>query len=188
MWIAGIRSVVLHNFNKVSARSRRFSSGFTMLEVIVAIALAGIGITSTVAALTKLNAFAGASRNATGAYSLVMNQIELFQSLGPFNPLTGTIPEDPSAFPKYDMTLGTHKISTNGTDWDVPVYADSVTPTIVPGILTVTVADASGGGPPVYSATVTVAWQYLGRGPVWSPERDRWEYQFTMSTLRASDL
>jgi hypothetical protein len=45
-----------------------------------------IGVSCIVGALTKLNAIAGASRNATGAYTAVMNQIDLIQSDGPFNP------------------------------------------------------------------------------------------------------
>lgn len=57
-----------------------------MVEVIVAISVLGIGIASTVGVLTKFNSIASMSRNATGAYSAVMNHIDLIQSMSPFNP------------------------------------------------------------------------------------------------------
>ena len=41
-----------------------------------------------------------------------MNQVDLFQSMSPFNPQKGQIPKDTvyPASPTYDMTLGTHII------------------------------------------------------------------------------
>ena len=69
----------------------RSRSGFTMVEVVVAIALIGIGLSTTIGALTKFNAFASESRNATGAYAAAMNQIDAIQSATPFNP-PGQIP------------------------------------------------------------------------------------------------
>src|SRR5689334_7551015 len=97
----------------VYTRSR---AGFTMLEPIVGIAVLGIGAAATIAAMTKLNSFAAMSRNATGAYTVVMNQIDLFQSMSPFNPQSGQIPthtessNNPYNLPTYDMTVGTHTI------------------------------------------------------------------------------
>ncbi len=104
--------------------------GFTMIEAIVAISVLGIGVASTVGALTKFNSIAATSRNATGAYTVVMNQIDLFQSMSPFNPqknnddgtlqiptFTETAANNPgwtvdnsSNLPTYDMTIGTHTI------------------------------------------------------------------------------
>ena len=52
----------------------------------VSITLIGIGVASTLGALTKFNSVAAISRNATGACAAVMNQIDLIQSNGPFNP------------------------------------------------------------------------------------------------------
>src|SRR5262249_22647644 len=141
-------------------------AAFTMVEAIVAIALIGIGVSSTIAALTKMNAFADVSRNATGAYAAVMNQIDKIQSNSPFNPLAGQVPAE--------LTLGT-AIATN-----VPIYRDSASNTIVSGTLTTTVTDASttwnGVNIVRYRASVTATYTYLNR-----------TYSFTMSTIRASD-
>ena len=67
---------------------------------------------------------------------------------------------------------------------------------IVKGTMTTTVTDispiptlAETGSPPyIYKAVFTIGYQYLGRGPTWSPERNRWEYQQTMSIIRTSDI
>ena len=139
-----------------------FSAGFTMLEVIIAIALVGIGITSTVAALTKLNEFAGASRNATGAYTAVMGEIDQIQSATPFNPQAGQVPAA--------LALGIHP------SIPVEIYRDSVSGAIISGTGTSTVADLSSSGVTMYRATVTVNYTYLNR-----------PYSFSMSTIRASD-
>lgn len=66
-----------------------------------------------------------------------------------------------------------------------------VKPTVL-GTLTSTVSDVSttysGVTMYMYQATVTVSWQYRGRGPIWSAARNRWEYQVTMNTVRTSDI
>jgi type II secretory pathway pseudopilin PulG len=61
-------------------------AAFTLVEAMVAISVLGIGVASAVGALTKFNSIASISRNATGAYAAVMNQIDLIQSDAPFNP------------------------------------------------------------------------------------------------------
>ena len=62
------------------------NGGFTLVESLTGLAVLGIGVALTVGALTKFNAIAGSARNASGAYTAVMNQIDLIQSDGPFNP------------------------------------------------------------------------------------------------------
>ena len=57
-----------------------------MVEAVVGITLVGIGVASTLGALTKFNSIAAMSRNSTGVCAAVMNQIDLIQSDGPFNP------------------------------------------------------------------------------------------------------
>ncbi len=57
-----------------------------MVEVIVAITQICIGVSTTIAALTKFNEFASTSRNATGAYTRAMNQIDAIQSATPVDP------------------------------------------------------------------------------------------------------
>lgn len=90
------------------------AGGFTLVEAVVAITVVGIGVASTLGALTKFNAIAATSRNATGASALIMNQIDLFESMSPFNPqpTKNQIPKDtytlPPLQPTYDMTVGTH--------------------------------------------------------------------------------
>src|SRR3954453_1185632 len=82
--------------------------GFPLLAAIVGIALIGIGVSCTVGALTKLNSIAACARNATGAYTAVMNQIDLLQSDGPFNPQkTNT---DGTAQIPPELQLGTHTL------------------------------------------------------------------------------
>src|SRR6202165_629412 len=110
-------------------RSGRAQTAFTMVETIVAIAVLGLGVASTIGALTKINAIAATSRNRTGAYTILMNQVDLFQSMSPFNPQktnqdgTAQVPKDTQrTLATYDMTVGTHNISVDGTTYNIPVY------------------------------------------------------------------
>ncbi len=172
-------------------------AGFTMAETIIAIAVLGIGVASTIGALTKINSIAAISRNSTGAYTILSNQVDLFQSMSPFNPqktnqnadpcsgATGTIqiPKDNchGSYPLYDMTVGTHNLSVNGTDFQVPVYeyrdASNSVVLVVNGTLTVTVTDLSGSLPNTYQAVFTLTYTYLNRN-----------YSYSMSTIRTSDI
>lgn len=132
-----------------------------MAEVIVAIALVGIGLSTTIGALTKFNAFASESRNATGAYAAAMNQIDAIQSATPFTP--------PAQIPSV-LTVGIQPAEV------VKIYEDANNNTIVSGLRTTTITDVSTGGVTIYRATVTVNYTYLGR-----------PYSYSMQTLRASD-
>jgi type II secretory pathway pseudopilin PulG len=153
------------------------TGGFTLLEAVVGIALIGIGVSCTVGALTKLNSIAAAARNATGAYTAVMNQIDLIQSDGPFNPqktnTDGTLQIPP------ELQVGTK------TQNNVSIYQDPKTGVIVAGIMTTTVSDISSSYTsgsitfPLteYKAVVTINYTYLNRN-----------YSFSMSTIRTSDI
>lgn len=132
-----------------------------MVETIVAIALVGIGVSATIGALTKFNAFASASRNATGAYAAAMNQIDAIESATPFNP--------PGQIPTV-LSFGVQPSES------VKIYEDADTNVVVSGKRTTTVADVSAGGVTIYRATVRIDYTYLGR-----------DYSFSMRTLRASD-
>ena len=59
---------------------------FTLVEVMVAISLAAIGVATTIAALTKINSIASVARNLSGATTIAQNQIDLLLSDRPFNP------------------------------------------------------------------------------------------------------
>jgi len=160
-----------------ATRATAPKGGFTLLEAIVGIALIGIGVSCTVGALTKLNAIAAAARNATGAYTAVMNQIDLIQSDGPFNPQkTNT---DGTAQIPPELTLGTH------TQNNVSIYQDPKTGVIVSGTMTTAVSDVSStytSGSTTfaliaYQAVVTINYTYLNRN-----------YSYSMSTIRTSDI
>ena len=146
---------------------------FTLVEVIVAISLAGIGVATTVAALTKINSIACIARNMSGATTLAQNQIDLLLSDSPFNPQKnnpdGTIMVPP------ELTVGTH-VTNN-----VPIYKEPTTGVIVSGTLTTVVTDISatynGFVIPIYQASVTITYTYLTRN-----------YSVSMNTTRTSDI
>jgi prepilin-type N-terminal cleavage/methylation domain-containing protein len=164
------------------------SAGFTMVETVVAIAVLGLGVASTIGALTKINSIAAMSRNATGAYTVLMNQVDLFQSMSPFNPQktnndgTAQVPKDTQhTLATYDMTVGTHNMSVDGTTLNVPVYqykdASNNVVLVVNGTLSETVTDLSSPLSNTYQATFTITYTYLNR-----------TYTFSMSTIRSSDI
>jgi len=158
-------------------RKARVVAAFTLVEAMVAISVLGIGVASAVGALTKFNSIASISRNATGAYAAVMNQIDLIQSDAPFNP--GKTNPDGTAQIPPELQLGTQ------TQNNVPIYQDPNTGVVVSGTMTTTVSDISSTYTqgshtyPVtmYQAVVTVTYTYLSRN-----------YSFSMSTIRASDI
>jgi type II secretory pathway pseudopilin PulG len=152
------------------------AGGFTLVEAVVAITLIGIGVASTLGALTKFNSIADMSRNGTGACAAVMNQIDLIESDGPFNPQKTNNDGTPQIPP--ELQLGTHAPTA------VVVYqykdpATNNTIVIVPGTMTTTVTDLNPGTTTMYmyKAVVTVTYNYLNRS-----------YSFSMSTIRTSDI
>src|ERR1700732_3142901 len=99
------------------------AAGFTMVEAVVGVTILGIGVACTVGALTKFYSIVCMSRNATGAYSAVMNQIDLIQSDSPFNPQK-TNPDGSIQIPP-ELQLGTK------TQNNISVYQDPKTGVIV---------------------------------------------------------
>lgn len=183
------------NFHRCHIRRRRgfpALAGFTLVEAIVAISVLGVGVASTVGALTRMNSFAAVSRNATGAYAVLINQVDQFQSMSPFNPQktnqdgTPQIPKDNAhAYPMFDMTVtpaGTWRsISVDGVSYNVPVYQysdpNTGTVVVVNGQLQMQVTDLSASVPNTYQASIKITYTYLGR-----------QYSFSMSTIRTSDI
>ena len=192
-----------HNFHK---RSLRASTGFTMVECVVAIAVLGIGVASTIGGLTRMNSLAASARNTTGAFQVLENQVDLFQSISPFNPQKTTnliadpcsgqtpaaqIPTDAchGSYPMYDMTTtaaGTWRsISVDGTTFNVPVYqyTDPISGTVVvvQGQAQVQVTDLNFAGTTPssgpYQALFRVTYTYRGKN-----------YSYSMSTMRSSDI
>jgi len=105
-------------------------SGFTLVEAVVAITLIGVGVATTLGALSKFNSVAATSRNSTGAAAVLINQADLFQSMSPFNPQkmhqnTDACygPNPPPQIPKdycnnpplYDMTAGAPNVPVTHT-------------------------------------------------------------------------
>ncbi len=153
------------------------NTGFTLVEAVVGMAVISLGAACAVGALTKFNSLASTARNATGAYTAVMNQIDLIQSDSPFNPQK-TNPDGSVQIPP-ELQLGTH------TQNNVSVYQDPKTGVIVTGTMTTTVTDISStysNGSvtfplTMYKAVVAINYTYLNRN-----------YSFTMSTIRTSDI
>ncbi|MBV9008543.1 MAG: prepilin-type N-terminal cleavage/methylation domain-containing protein [Verrucomicrobia bacterium] len=162
---------------------RRFppaQCAFTLVETAVAIAVLGIGVASTIGALTQMNSIAATSRNYTGAYTILMNQIDLFQSAAPFNPQKNQIPKDSTNTPAtYDMTIGTHAIgyqnpSTGTVTAAWPIYQDPNTGVLVTGAVTTTVSQTT--TPNTYQAVFSITYTDRGGTHTWS-----------MTTIRTSD-
>lgn len=173
--------------NKVPTfRLRHSKAGFTMAEAMVAVSLAAVAFTSTLAALTRMNNFASVSRNYTGAYTAALTQIDAILTDGPFNPQRNQIPSE--------LTPGT-------TSQPVTIYQEQQAGIIggilqlitnpprpnqtFSGTMTTTVVDVSptpGAAPYIYRATVTITYPYLDHDGVHKPL-----YSFSMSTLRTSD-
>jgi hypothetical protein len=159
-----------------------------MVETVVAIAVLGIGVASTIGALTKMNSIAANGRNQTGAYTVLMNQVDLFQTMAPFNPQktnqdgTAQIPKDAfHTIATYDMTLGTHNLSIDGTTYNVPVYqyrdSSGNVVLVVNGQLSAAVTNLSSSLPNTYQAVFTLTYTYLNR-----------TYTYSVSTIRSSDI
>jgi len=158
-------------------RASHQTAALTLVETVVGIAVLGIGVACAVGALTRFNSLASTARNATGAYTAVMNQVDLIQSDSPFNPQK-TNPDGSAQIPP-ELQIGTH------TQNNIPVYQDPKTGVIVIGTMTTTVTDISStytNGSvtfplTMYQAVVTINYTYLNRN-----------YSFSMSTIRTSDI
>jgi len=166
--------MIFHNHLKAPRGLR--AKGFTLVEAVVATTLIGIGVVSTLGALTKLNSIADMARNGTGVCAAALNQIDLIQSDGPFNPQKTNNDGTPQIPP--ELVLGTH----GPTDVVVYQYKDPLNNNnvvIVPGKMTTTVTDLNPGSTTIYmyKAVVTVTYTYLNRS-----------YSFSMSTIRTSDI
>jgi type II secretory pathway pseudopilin PulG len=152
-------------------------AAFTLVESVVGIAVISVGTACTVGALTKFNSLASTARNATGAYTAVMNQIDLINSDSPFNPQKTNSDGTPQIPP--ELRLGTQ------TQNNISIYQDPKTGVIVTGTMTTTVTDVSStytNGAvtfpmTMYKAVVTLNYTYLSRN-----------YSFSMSTIRTSDI
>ncbi len=190
--------MIFHNHHK--ARRRLRVTGFTLVEAVVSVAVIGVGVASTLGALTKFNSIAATSRNSTGAAAALMTQVDLFQSMSPFNPqktndnldpcgtvLTPQIPKDYcNNPPTYDMTAGavgvpvTHTIayrdpttgvvSTQTDPW--PVYREPARWTYPDTAARTSAVGFVGSdvGQLAYQSDTQTHWRLLTTAPTWAQD------------------
>ena len=144
-------------------------AGFTLVEVVVAFALIGAIAGATYVTFTVLNTQSVSARLFTNATAIAQNQIELFQTDGPFNPQNGDIPAE--------LAIGTQQSP------GVIIYTDpDNNNVVVTGTITTEVADAgyTAGTPAinlnVRQLKVTLTYIYHSRN-----------YTVIMDTMRTSD-
>ena len=170
-------------YNCHRARGRFAAAGFTLVETVVAVAVIGVGVASTLGALTKFNSIAATSRNATGASAVLMNQADLFQSMSPFNPQRTPAQIPVATDGTYDMSAGavevpvTHTlaykdpttgiVSTQPDPWPVYrepahwTYADAGARTTATGFI------ASDIGQLAYQSDTQTYWRLQSTAPAW---------------------
>jgi prepilin-type N-terminal cleavage/methylation domain-containing protein len=146
-------------------------SGFTLIEVVMALAVIGTMGAGCYVGFNSLNTYAVSSRLYSEAQTAAQNQIDQILSNEPFDPVHNKIPTV--------LTLGTT------TTPNVFIYQDPVTGnTVVTGTMTTTVTDlgatmtfaGSTTNLNTYRATVTVSYTYRGK-----------TYNVSMDTARTAD-
>lgn len=147
-------------------------AGFTLTEVVVALAVLGTMAAGAYLGFNTVNNYASTSRLYSEAQTVAQNQIDLILSKGPFDPKNNKIPTV--------LTLGTT------TTPNVFVYRDSVSGhAVVTGTMTTTITD------PGYTMTFAGATADLNlrRATVTVSYRFRnTDYAVKMDTLRTADL
>src|SRR5438045_9170694 len=145
--------------------------GFTVMEMVMALAVIGTMGARCYVGFNSLNAYAVSSRLYSEAQTAAQNQIDLILSKEPFDPTKSKIPTV--------LTLGTT------TTPNVFVYKDPVSGNVVvTGTMTTTVTDTgatmtfagSTTALNTYRATVTVTYTYRGK-----------TYNVSMDTMRTGD-
>jgi prepilin-type N-terminal cleavage/methylation domain-containing protein len=145
--------------------------GFTLMEVVMALAVIGTMGAGCYVGFNSLNTYAVSSRLYTEAQTAAQNQIDQILSKEPFDPVNNKIPAV--------LTLGTT------TTPNVFVYQDPVSGNVVvTGTMTTTVTDlgatmtfaGSTKNLNTYRATVTVTYTYRGK-----------TYNVSMDTMRTGD-
>jgi prepilin-type N-terminal cleavage/methylation domain-containing protein len=152
-------------------RRRARQNGFTLMEVVMALAVIGTMGAGCYVGFNSLNTYAISSRLYSEAQTAAQNQIDLILSKGPFDPVKNKIPTV--------LTLGTT------TTPNVFIYKDPVSGNVVvTGTMTTTITDlgtsmtfaGSTTNLNTYRATVTVSYTYRGKA-----------YNVSMDTMRTGD-
>jgi prepilin-type N-terminal cleavage/methylation domain-containing protein len=142
--------------------------GFTFIEIMVALVIVAVVAAAAFWSLTAANRQAGANRLFTAGQAIAQNQIELFQTDGPFNPQLNQIP----------LSL---QVDTRAKQ-NVIIYTDPLNDNvIVTGTLTTTVSDPgitfNSTNLNMRQVTVRLNYTYAGHN-----------YVVSMNSMRTSDL
>lgn len=155
----------------MGAKGLKARSGFTLMEVVMALAVLGTMSAGCFVGFNSLNSYAVSSRLYSEAQTCVQNQIDLILSDGPFDPTRNKIPAV--------LTVGTT------TTPNVFIYRDPVTDSVVvSGTMITTITDpgttmtfaGSTKNLNLRRATVTVTYTFRGK-----------TYNLSMDTMRTAD-
>jgi prepilin-type N-terminal cleavage/methylation domain-containing protein len=154
-------------------RSSHFRAGFTLIEIVIALAVLGTMAAGCYIGFNAINTYAVSSRLYSEAQTVCQNQIDLILSKEPFD-LTCTPQKVPAV-----LTLG------DTTTPNVFIYQDPVSgKVLVTGTMVTSVSDAnmsmsfagSNSNLNVRKATVTVSYTFRNK-----------DYSLSMDTLRTAD-
>jgi prepilin-type N-terminal cleavage/methylation domain-containing protein len=147
------------------------ASGFTLVEIVVALAVLGTMASGCYIGFNSINTYAVSSRLYSEAQTCAQNQIDLILSKEPFDVINNKIPSV--------LALGT------ATTPNVFIYKDPVTGNVVvSGTMTTTVTDIGSTmnftgvntNLNVRRATVTISYSFRGKN-----------YSVSMDTMRTAD-
>ena len=163
----------------------RSVEGFTLVEVLTAVALLALFSSGALWTLTQANRYAALSRLYTGAQLAAQSQIDLIMSKGPFNPQN--LADDGSAAPQIpaELALGTHAPET------VTIYSEPNGQTVTATRVTTVATDnpakvVSGRTLNIYYATVTVTFVYPPSPAGVTPPVSA-QHSVQLNAMRASD-
>jgi len=157
--------------SQTGAKSRRGLNGFTLAEVVIALAVLATMAAGCYTGFNSLNAYAVGSRLYSEAQTCAQNQIDLILSKEPFDITNNKIPSV--------LALGTT------TTPNVFIYKDPVTGNVVvTGTMTTTVTDmgttmtfaGATSSLNIRRATVTVSYSFRGKN-----------YSVSLDTMRTAD-
>jgi prepilin-type N-terminal cleavage/methylation domain-containing protein len=156
---------------KLRRNKKRRAAGFTLAEVVMALAVIGTMGAGAYVGFNSLNTYAISSRLYTEAQTCAQNQIDLILSADPFDVTNNIIPSV--------LALGTT------TTPNIFIYEDPVNGSVVvTGTMTTTVTDTgstmtfagTNANLNIRRATVTVSYTYRNTN-----------YSVSMDTMRAAD-
>jgi prepilin-type N-terminal cleavage/methylation domain-containing protein len=153
------------NMCDISLRRGRAAarSGFTLVEVLIAVSLLGLLAAGSIWTLSQANSYAALSRLNTGAQVAAQNQIDLIMSTGPFNPQNnefGALPAEVLK-PRGATPLTENILIYIEPDQSNPVYATRVT--TVAKDASLVASGASARDLNLYYASVAVTYTYRGK-------------------------